>query len=380
MKYESQLNEAKEQILPVDDILIALPQSPTVDELAAGLALYLALEQFNKRVSIASQGTIRVGHTNLYGVGEIKNSFPQNSGGKLTIVLGGVVDPETGKPADLKELTWSPEGSDLRLIFHQMPGKKFEPTHVTPEYQGGSFPVTFVIGAGSLSDLGSVYTDNQEAFDKSYIINIDDDSSNANFGKTNLVDATSSSLCEMMTNVLIDLALPFDKDAATNLLSGLYEATNNLQDTKVTADTFLAVAEAIKKGGTRPVVQIATPSQGLDLTSQTDAAPAVEETQPSSVSFAGTDDTQVQEDTQPAQAQDFQPTQVLDDQTVGAQTVSDDQVDSAQSLPVEEVEPETLQTQEDQPSPEEAPAGESASGSPESDWLTPKIYKGGSLG
>lgn len=350
MKYDSQLADLKNHLPQAEDVLIALPSQPTVDELAAGLALYLSLEQAQKRVNIVSEGTIKVAHTNLFGVGQVQNNFPQNSGGNLVITLGGVVDPETKKPTALKELTWDPEGTDLKLVFHTMPGKRFEPSHVTPSYQGGAYPVIWVIGAAKLDDLGSVYSDNQSAFDETYLVNLDNKTSNTSFGKTNLIDSQAASISEILAQVLPDLDLPFEGDIATNLLSGIYEATANLQDQKVTADTFVAVAEAVRRGGTRPTLgSIAQPqidqpkSSGLDLSqAKVSLDPDYEE-------------------------------------HMRSQTVSFDQTDQP-PMEEEKVE-ESKAVLEEQSSPEELPAGEQAtSGSPESDWLTPKIYKGGSLG
>jgi len=366
MKYDSQLSDLKNQLPQSEDILITLPSEPTVDQLAAGLALYLSLEQNQKRVSIVSEGIIKVAHTHLYGVGQVQNNFPQNSGGNLIVTLGGVVDPETRKPTALKELTWDPEGSDLKLIFHTLPGKRFEPTHVTPSYMGGTYPLIIVIGASKLSDLGSVYHDNTQSFEDTYLVNIDNKSSNTSFGNVNLLDPQAASISEMVSLILPDLNLAYEGDIATNLLNGIYESTANLQDQKVTADTFLAVAESIKRGGVRPTLGSIV-------------KPQVEETKPEE--NPGLDMAQAQVALDPSY-QEHMSSQGMSFDDSSAQAMDETQPVQEETKPVEETKSEEATAQvEEQASPEEVPAGEEvSSGAPESDWLTPKIYKGGSLG
>ncbi len=357
MKYDSQLTDLKNQLPQSEDILIALPSQPSVDQLAAGLALYLSLEQNQKRVNIVSEGTIKVAHTDLYGVGQIQNNFPQNSGGSFVVTLGGVVDPETKKPTALKELTWDPEGSDLKLVFHTLPGKRFEPTHVTPSYLGGSYPLIFVIGASRLEDLGAIYSENAKSFEDAYLVNIDNKTSNHDFGKTILVDPTAACVSEMLALILSDLNLSFEGDIATNLLSGIYEATASLQDQKVTADTFIAVAEAVRRGGVRPTL-------GSSI------QPQVEDTKTEENS--GLDLNQAQVTLDPSYEEHMK--------SQGMSFNDDNQDQPVQPQEEKKVE-EAKMPEEQQASPEEVPSGEEVStGNPESDWLTPKIYKGGSLG
>lgn len=323
MKYDAQLSELQKVLPGAKNILIALSSQPAVDDLAAGLALFLSLTSAGKNVSIVSEGVIRVGHTNLFGIGQIQNKLPQTSGGNLVVSLGGVVSGGT-VPA-LEKLDWYPQGSDLNLVFHVIPGQKFEPTHITPRFEGGSFDLIFVIGAQSLASLGSIYLGHEESFRNIPLANIDNKAGNGGFGTTNVVDPNASSASEIMTQVLTPLQLSFEGDIASNLLAGIFAATNNLQGTNTGADTYGAVALAMQMGGQRP---------------QSAAQPT-----PEAVSFG-------QAFSQP------QPAPV----PVG-------------SAPVPPVQPESAS----EPSPEEQPAGEEVV-TPENDWLTPKIFKGSSIG
>ena len=208
MKYDSQLAGVKERVTSAQNILITLPPQSSVDELAASLALYLALEQSSKKVAVVTEDIIRVGHSHLFGVGQIQNKLPPTNNGDYVVVLGGVVAADGTIPS-LEKMDYFPTGSNLNLVFKVVPGQKFEPTHVTPKREGGGFDFIFAIGATTLDTLGSIYTGNQEIFSKAHLINIDKKAGNAYFGTTNIVDPASSlfHMARLCVAIQFDLSL-----------------------------------------------------------------------------------------------------------------------------------------------------------------------------
>lgn len=334
MKYDAQLSEVQKILPTAKNILIALPQQPTVDNLAAGLALLLSLKQANKEVSISTEGTITVGHTNLFGVGQIKDRLPELSGGDFVITLSGVV--LDGKVPAVEKMDYFPEGSDLNLVFKVLPGQKFQPTQITPHYSGGNFDLIFVLGANDLSNLGTLYAGHEQVFANTHLVNIDNKQTNTNFGQTKIVDCAASSLSEMISQILPSLGLSHEGDIATNILSGIFEATNHLQSQNVGADTYEAVANAVRAGGQKPNISAATNIESV---------------------FS-----------QPATDNPEQTPQGFDLSKVFGITPQP----QTETFPVPPV------------AEEEVPMGETATTvSPEEDWLTPKIIhgsKGPSLG
>lgn len=342
MKYDPQLSEVQKIFPTAQNILIALPKEAGVDALAAGLSLYLSLEQNGKQAVIVTEGIIRVGHTNLFGVGQIQSSIPQTSSGDYVITLGGIVDSATKKPTALKDLDWYPEGTDLNLVFHVLPGHRFEPTFVTPRYQNSGFDLIFAIGVSRLDQLGVIYSGHQDIFSNAHIVNIDNTQNNNQFGVANIVDQTASSLSEMVADVIRCLNLPYDSDIATNTLSGIFSATNNLQSSNIGADTYEVVAAALRAGGNKPSTQN-TSAPGLNISGFTSP---VAEVSHDSFTVPQVVDSAVQKQSAP---------------------VRSGPAEMGQSIP--------------QSSPEEVPHGEDAiSGEIEADWLTPKIFKGSSAG
>lgn len=340
MKYDSYLSELKTKLTSAQKILIALPAEITEDNLSAGLSLFLSLQQERKDVSIVTVGVIKVSHTNLFGVGKVGNLLSKNSGGNLTVTLEGVVS--NGSVPALEKLDWYPEGSNLNLVFHVLPGQKFEPAKISHSYSGAGFDLIFCLGAPNLSDLGTIYSNNLEVFSNTLLVNIDNSTTNSNFGKINIVDSQASSLSEMIGQIIPDLNLPLDQDAASNIITGIINATSNLTS-KVNPDTFLTLGRAMQSGG---VLKQATPM------------PAPQDASNIPFSQISSQD--------PSYLPDWlnfkQPqTQVQE----SPQDVSNTQINSS--------------SPEEQASGEYATSSDPEVDSPAPDWLTPKIFKSGSL-
>ncbi len=348
MKYDAQITELKNLLPAAKNILIALPAGADIDKMAAGLSLFLTLEAAGKEVSIVSDDAILVGQSHLFGVDHIQKALPLTEGGNLTLTLEGVASSNGTVPA-LQKLDWYAEGSNLNLVFHVLPGQIFQPAKIVPKYQGSSFNLVFTVGAVNLNALGNVYLRNQSAFSGTYIVNIDTQAANSSFGGTNVLDTAVSSLSEVMTNLISDLGFALDADMASNLLTGIFDATNNLMDSSVTADTYMAVANCLRVGGRKPFDS----AQGRPSASTSGV-----QVKPAEVSV---------------------PQQPTYDWNAVSAAIGQTSAPQVQTIPQYTVPP--VAPFNPQPSPEERPAGEGViSETVEPDWLTPKIFKGTSLG
>lgn len=350
MKYDSQLAELKNVLPSAKNILIAIPTGADVDKLAAGLALFLIFEAQGKQVSIVSDDAMLVSHTHLFGVDHVQKTLPSTDGGNLTLTLEGVASSDGTVPA-LEKLDWFAENNNLNLVFHVLPNQIFQPARIIPRYQGSGFSLIFTIGAANLNALGNIYQANAQAFSGTHIVNIDIQQVNTSFGQTNVLDAQASSLSEVVASVIADLGFVLDSDVASNLLAGVFDATNNLLGPKVTADTYMAVAACLRVGGRKP---------GTGAQSQQSLVSAIPQ--------------------QPAY--DWNAVAAA----IGQPSASQPQ--SVSEFTVPQVVPSVSQSQtsanvgdNNQPSPEERPVGEGVvSETVEPEWLTPKIFKGTSLG
>lgn len=219
MKYDQQLSDLKNQLTNAKNVLVALSPTLTVDNLAAGLSLALSLEASGKNVAVVSSGDPLVSHSTLFGVGKIQKELSANGTGKFILTIGGVVD-ENGQPL-LQGVDYNTLGSDLNLVFPITPGKSFEPKYITPKFEGTSYDIIFVVGAQSLEQLGEVYQKNQETFQKTQVINIDNNPQNSQFGAVKVVDVQATTLSEMAFQVIGGLGLEVNRDIAQNLLRGM---------------------------------------------------------------------------------------------------------------------------------------------------------------
>lgn len=350
MKYDAQLTELKTLLPAAKNILIAFPAGADIDKLAAGLSLFLTLEAAGKEVSVVCDDAILVGQSHLFGVDHIQKNLPSTDGGNLTLTLEGVAASDGTVPA-LQKLDWFAEANNLNLVFHVLPGQTFQPAKIVPRYQGSGFNLIFVVGAVNLNALGNVYSQNQNAFSGTHVVNIDTQVANSSFGQTNVLDTNASSVSEVMTNLISDLGYTLDADMASNLLAGIFESTNNLLDTKVTADTYMAVAACLRVGGRKP------------------SSVKIEESAPQNVIA------------QSQPAYDWQAVSSAIGGNIGpvpAQSISEFTVPPVvPSAP----QPQPVSGDNSQSSPEERPMEEGViSETVEPEWLTPKIFKGTSIG
>ncbi len=380
MKYDSQLTELKNILPTAKNILIALPANANIDQLASGLALFLTLQGAGKQVSVACDDTIKVGQSHLFGVDHVQKNVPSTEGGNLTLTLEGVAASDNTIPA-LEKLDWYAENSNLNLVFHIIPGQTFQPAKIVPRFQGSGFNLIFVVGAVNLNALGNVYSQNQQAFSGTHVINIDTQSANTSFGQTNVLDVQASCVSEVMINVLTDLGFALNADSASNLMVGIFDSTQNLTDNKTTAETYMAVANCLRVGGKKPsATQASTPSYDWSAlmpasTAQRgepkDSAATVTPTSVQPVAAQPSDFAKASSDTQTPVIPEYAMPSVA--QATEAQVSDNLGDDSASATPVT--------TPIDQPSPEERPYNEGVvSETVEPEWLTPKIFKGSSLG
>lgn len=330
MKYDLQLAELRNLLPTAKNILITLPAGADIDKLTAGLSLFLTFEAQGKEVSIVCEDTLTVGQSHLFGIDHIQKNIPSlGVSGNLTLALEGVAS-SNGMIPSLEKLDWFAENNNLNLVFHVIPGQIFQPSKIVPKYSGSGFDLIYVLGAANLDSLGSIYRQNSGSFSGVHIVNIDSQN-NSQFGQTNIVDTNTSSVSEVVAQVLTDLGITVDSDTATNLLAGIFAATDNLNSQKVNADTYLRVSDCLKAGGKKPNQNVQAPTQpqlGNLIQSQRNAA---------------------------------------NDPFIQSNIIDPQPVNIAQSA--------------NQPSPEERPSQEGVvSETIEPEWLTPKIFKGTSIG
>lgn len=235
--------ELEESVNSAHAILIVTGKSPTTDNLAASLALYLALSQAGKTVTIACPDTPTVEFGNLFGVDRITNEL----GSKNFIIS---LDYKEGA---VEKVSYNIEGNKFNLVIQPKTGSQpFTEEMVHFSHSGTSADIIFVVGCQRLEDLDKLYTQEQEIYSKTTIINIDTTSNNGSFGKINIVDPTASSTSEIIAHILKTLNISIDQDCATNILTGIIWATDRFSKGKIQPETFEVSAMCLRMGAKLP--------------------------------------------------------------------------------------------------------------------------------
>ena len=241
----SQLEKVIETLQNNNSGVICLGENPSADALAAATSLYLGLTQLGKNVSIATTGEVNSEMTAAEKVqSELTTSgrqpgylipYTEGSIDKVDYFIQGdkfnvVITPRAGTPAiDSKTVNFSTAGGTIEFII--------------------------VIGVSSLRTLGALYTENQDFFKQSKVINIDRSLTNAYFGTANFVNRNVSSLSELVLTILTTMNVEIDKEMATNLYSGVLDATKSFSTPSTNASTFENSAMLLKSGAKKPAGQ-----------------------------------------------------------------------------------------------------------------------------
>ena len=224
-----------------DKISIAVGKNPGIDEMAASLALYLSLKQSGKIVSIACPTQPLVEVSSLVGIDKVQASLGNDAADLI------VSFPDRG---DIEKISYTRENGFINIIVKAgEQGLSFDEQDIQFKRNGDSPSVIFVIGTPRLSDLGSIF--DAENLKDTTLINIDNKSDNQGFGDIVLVSKDLSSVSESVATLISSLGLKIDIDAASNLLSGISEATDNFQNSRTSPLAFEMAAMLMKKGARR---------------------------------------------------------------------------------------------------------------------------------
>ena len=232
-------DQLKNQIEAAETILILTAEKPPRDAIAAAWALSHILESIGKNPVVLSKKN-----------GSALSSFlkkPKNMEGEIRgardFVLSfdttrnKIIDFRTENKLDKFEIYITPEREAIDPRDFSFAPAKFK------------YDLIVVLGCSDLERIGEIKEKNSDLFFEVPILNIDNSSTNENFGQVNLVDIMASSLSEILAGLFKKIwGEQITPDAARCLLTGLISATGNFQSPRTTPQTFLAASWLIEKG------------------------------------------------------------------------------------------------------------------------------------
>lgn len=229
-------------------ILVLLPQKPYFDQVAAGLALYLALKD-KKETNVVCPTPMIVEFNRLVGV----NKVAAEIGNKNLVIRFADY-----KASEIEKVSYDVENGEFRLTVVPKTGfSSPRKEQVNLSYSGISADTVILIGGGAESHFPAITTNDLAG---AKIIHI---GTRALSGDTRTILSfarPASSVSELVANLIEESGSTLDADIATNLLLGIEEGSRDFKGPDVGAETFETVAKLLRAGGRR------MPKERLDRT------------------------------------------------------------------------------------------------------------------
>lgn len=226
-------------------VLVLLPSKPTFDQVAAGLSLYLSLNETSvstgtkKEVAIMCPSPMMVGFNRLIGINKVVSEVGNKN---LTIKFVGY---DAGK---IEKVSYDIEQGEFRLTVVPKPGE------VSPEkdmlnlsYNGMSCDLVILVGGANDSHFPLLESQDLAGAKVLHIGTRVLTSAHEvmSFAKTG---ATSS---ELVATLIKENNLSLDNDIATNLVMGIEEGSTGFTSSDVIPETFETFAFLLRSGGQR---------------------------------------------------------------------------------------------------------------------------------
>ncbi len=249
-----EIQEARNLTSSAKSVLVVLPKNPSVDNVATGLSLYLALSSSGKQVSIFCPKEMTVEFNRLIGVDKIKNNLGNQEGKNLIISF-------PYQEGSIEKVSYNIDNDNFNLVIEPREGYPI----ITPEvmrysFNGGNTDLIITIGVYSPNEFQDLDSNTQSLFSQKPIINIDFQNHNSRFGKVNLVDTNVSCLSEIVIYLFSQLGWNINQDIASNLFYGLTSGSQNFTSPKTTATTFEAAAICLRQGGVKSQISEEMPT------------------------------------------------------------------------------------------------------------------------
>lgn len=229
-------------------VLILLPTNPVFDQVASGLALFLAISD-KKTVNVACSTDMVVEFNRLIGVNKIKRELGNKN---LSITLAGY------NPDNIEKVSYDlEENGEMKLnVITKPDGVPPREDQVKLVFTG--IAADLVILIGGMDAMSFPQLSSKDLADKK-VVHIGTQEVKVEGRSIISFDRPSSSISELTGSLIKESGFPVDSDIATNLVMGIEEGSKNFTANGVTADTFAMIAELMKLGGKRVSQVQATP-------------------------------------------------------------------------------------------------------------------------
>jgi hypothetical protein len=240
MNQDYPFSELRQKLEQAQKILILLPAKPLFDQVAAALSFSLALEESGRNVTVVCPNPMTVEFNHLVGVNRITEKA---QGTDLIISLNYPVD-------QVEKVSYNDDGNRPNIVVQPKAGAPaLRENQVNFAYAGAGADLVITMG---IKDVNQISLPGLK-FDESFLVNIDIDQQNFGFGHLNIVDLEAAALSEVVLGLIVGLGLSLGVDTAQNILTGIWRQTKGLSAPQVGANTYEAVAIALRSGARKPL-------------------------------------------------------------------------------------------------------------------------------
>lgn len=233
-----------EKIRSSENILIALSNNPSVDDIAAAIGLTLYLDSIQRHVTAIYSGRITEGLEFL----QPEATFETNTDSLQDFIIALSKDK-----AD--HLRYKLEGDYVKVFITPYRAKI---TEDDLKFSHGEYNVDFVIAldVASPDELDAALEEHGRIMHSASTVNITT-SAPGKFGEIDWSNPTASSVCEMVTQLILEMQgdnKPLDKDVATALLTGIVASTDRFSNSRTNSDTLGLASKLMGMGADQQLI------------------------------------------------------------------------------------------------------------------------------
>lgn len=228
-------------------ILVCVPANLTADSyISAHIVASSLKKELNKEVEIASMNQIPQNFLSALPIQDIKllNKLPPR---KFVIEL-------KNQKSKVKSIQWD-QSEDKLNFFVTMENGNLNTEDFSAKLSGANYETIILVGVNNISELGEIYSESKEVFAAANILSIGGKVAIEGKQVDLQIDEKNTSVCEDTFLFMQRMGNKIDNQAASNLLCGIFELTDNFKKNIANPQTFIIAADLMKLGATNEEAQ-----------------------------------------------------------------------------------------------------------------------------
>lgn len=237
---DEEIQQLQELVNQSQSVLLVVAAQANDDQVISAAALFFSLEAQGKQVEMVAPAMPHLQSSE--GLPEIRTQL-----GNRDLMMSFAYQAAT---VDKVSYHIDEETQTFNLVIKPQKGvKPLDSTSVQFSYTGAEADLIILVGVHNLEDLEQLYFGYEQLYEQGRIVTLH--TFKPSFGLLKLDGSGVSSLSEAVTHLLMKAQWPIPVSAATHLLSGIEQGTDNFGSLVATAETFEAVAWLLRAGARR---------------------------------------------------------------------------------------------------------------------------------